>query len=253
MDIDYLNRNVTVEHNYIHDNKGYCVSVFGAGKQVTYKAIIRFNVCSNNDAQANTAQKGDFLISTWDGGLLNGVQIYNNTSYWTATQPNDYELTVNGAQFSGTLKNFFMNNLVYTPLQHPYLVNSLAAMKIDYNLYYSPNATEYTWVYKGTPYNSFTEYQSGSGQDTHSVVADPLLGYPSYDVDNVWPKDQLTPQEGSPAIGSGTDVCAGFSSTVCFMGATDFFDKPLPTSGLWIGAIQEKYSQQSASGAANAN
>lgn len=253
MDIDYLNRNVTVEHNYIHDNKGYCVSVFGAGKQVTYKAIIRFNVCSNNDAQANTAQKGDFLISTWDGGSLNGVQIYNNTSYWTATQPNDYELTVNGAQFSGTLRNFFMNNLVYTPLQHPYLVNSLAAMKIDYNLYYSPNATEYTWVYKGTPYNSFTEYQSGSGQDTHSVVADPLLGYPSYDVDNVWPKDQLTPQEGSPAIGSGTDVCAGFSSAVCFMGATDFFDKPLPTSGLWIGAIQEKYSQQSASGAANAN
>ena len=253
MDIDYFNRNVIVEHNYIHDNKGYCVSVFGAEKQVTYRAIVRFNVCSNNDAQPDTVQKGDFLVSTWNGGSLNGVQIYNNTSYWTAPQSSDYELTVNGASFSGTLRNFFMNNLVYTPLQHPYLVNAPGAMKVDYNLYYSPHAAEYTFVYRGMVWNSYTDYQNGSGQDAHSLIANPLLGYPSYDVDNVWPKDQLRPQQDSPAIGAGTDVCAGYSATVCSMGTTDFFDKPLPISGFWIGAIQEKYDRNNAAGSAHLN
>ena len=243
MDIDYFNRNVIVEHNYIHDNKGYCVSVFGAEKQVTYKAIVRFNVCSNNDSQPNTTQKGDFLVSTWNGGSLNGVQIYNNTSYWTAPLPDNYELTVNGASFSGTLRNFFFNNLIYTPLEHPYLVNSPGAMELDYNLYFSPVASEYTFMYKGTAWNSFSDYQNGSGQDAHSWVANPRLGDASFDVDNVWPKDQLTPQNGSPAIGGGTDVCAGYLPTVCSMGTTDFFDEPLPTSGLWIGAVQEKYDR----------
>ena len=241
MDIDYLNRNVTVEYNYIHDNKGYCISVFGAGKQVTYKSIIRFNVCANNAAQPTTTQKGDFLISTWDGGSLNGVQIYNNTTYWTATQANDYELTATSATFSGTLRNFFMNNLVYTPLQHPFLIAAPAQIKADYNLYYSPDAQEYTFEYEGTVWNSFAAYQSGSNQDAHSILANPRLGDPSYDVDNVWPKDQLRPEHGSPAIGAGTDVCTGYSATVCSMGITDFFDKPLPEAGIWMGAIQEKY------------
>lgn len=242
MDIDYLNRNVTVEYNYIHDNKGYCVSVFGAGKQVTYNSIIRFNVCANNAAQPTTTQKGDFLISTWGGGSLNGVQIYNNTTYWTAPQANDYELTATAATFSGTLRNFFMNNLVYTPLQHPFLVAAPAPMKADYNLYYSPSAQDYTFEYKGTVWNSFAGYQSGSGQDAHSVVADPRLGDPSYDVDNVWPKDQLRPQHGSPSIGAGTHVCAGYSPTVCSMGMTDFFGKSLTGAGIWIGAVQEMYN-----------
>ncbi len=242
MDIDYLNRNVTVEYNYIHDNKGYCVSVFGAGKQVTYKSIVRFNVCANNAAQPTTTQKGDFLISTWDGGSLNGVQIYNNTTYWTAPQANDYELTATSATFSGTLRNFFTNNLVYTPLQHPFLIAAPGPLKIDYNLYYSPSAQEYTFSYKGTVWNSVAAYQNGSGQDAHSVVADPRLGDPSYDVDNIWPKDQLRPQHGSPAIGAGTDVCAGYNSTVCSMGINDFFGQPLSGSVISIGAIQEKYN-----------
>ncbi|HEU4635874.1 MAG TPA: right-handed parallel beta-helix repeat-containing protein [Edaphobacter sp.] len=253
IDIDYLNRNVTVEQNYIHDNKGYCVSVFGAGKQVTYRSIVRFNVCSNNAAMPSTTQKGDFLVTTWDGGSLNGVQIYNNTSYWTAQQANDYELTAGAAKFSGTLRNFFANNMIYTPLQHPYLINAPAAVTADHNLYYSPVATDYTFLYKGTVWNSFADYQNGSGQDAHSVLADPLLGDPAYDVDHVWPKDQLRPQHGSPAIGVGADVCAGYSPNVCSMGTVDFFDKPLSTSSLWIGAIQEKYDQQSANGAAHSN
>ena len=253
MDIDYLNRDVTVEHNYIHDNKGYCVSVFGAGHQQTYKAIVRFNVCANNDNQPTTTQPGNFLVSTWDGGSINGVQIYNNTIYWAAPRANNYVLQATGAQLSGTLRNLFVNNLIYTPLQHPYLIAGRGPLKSDNNLYFSPDTAEYTFLFNGSTWNDLATYQKGSGQDAHSLIADPLLGDPSYDVDNVWPKDQLRPQQGSPAIGAGVNVCAGYPASVCSMGDTDFFGKPLPTSELWIGAIQEDYNQMSASGTANSN
>ena len=253
IDIDYLNRDVTVEHNYIHDNKGYCVSVFGAGHQQTYKAVVRFNVCANNDNQLGTTQPGNFLVSTWDGGSINGVQIYNNTIYWSAARADDYVLQAPSPQFSGTLRNFFMNNLIYTPLQHPYLIAGRGNLQVDHNLYYSPNADEYTFEFFGTTWNDFATYQAKSGQDANSIIADPLLGDPSYDVVNVWPKDQLRPQKGSPAIGAGVNVCAGAPASACSMGDTDFFGKPLSTSNLWIGAIQEGYNQMSATGMANSN
>lgn len=236
IDIDYLNRNVTVEDNYIHDNKGYCVSVFGAGSEPTVNSIIRFNVCVNNDAESTSVNKGDFLLSTWSSGSLNGVEIYDNTSYWTATPASDYELTDNGATFSGSDPDFFENNIIYTPLTTPYLIQAAKPMTTDYNLYYGPNATQYGFEYGGTAYTSLTQYQSATGQDTNSLIGDPLLPQPSYDVANVWPTTQFTPQTGSPAIGAGTDVCTGISG--CSMGTTDFLGNPLPSSGYWIGAVQ---------------
>jgi hypothetical protein len=69
-----------------------------------------------------------------------------------------------------------------------------------------------------------------------SIVANPLLGDPGYDVANVWPTTQYQPQSGSPAIGAGVNVCSGISG--CSMGGIDFLGDPLP-SHLWIGAIQE--------------
>jgi hypothetical protein len=239
MDIDFWNRDVIVEDNYIHDNKGYCVSVFGAGHQPTYKAIVRFNVCANNDHQPGTTQPGNFLVSTWDGGSIDGVQIYNNTIYWSAPRAEDYVLQAPSAQLSGKLRNFFMNNLIYTPLQHPYLVVGRGTLQVDHNLYYSPHAQEYTFEFYGTTWNNFATYQAKSGQDANSILADPLLGDPSYDGVHVWPKDQLRPQQGSPAIGAGVNVCAGVAASACSMGDTDFLGKPLSTSNLWIGAIQD--------------
>ncbi len=236
IDIDYLNRNITVERNYIHDNKGYCVSVFGAGSEPTVNSIIRFNVCVNNDAESTSINYGDFLLSTWNSGSLNGVEIYDNTSYWTATPTNTYELTDKAATFSGSNPDFFENNIVYTPLTTPYLIDATKLVTADYNLYYGPNATQYSFEYGGTTYTSLATYQSATGQDANSLISNPLLPEPSYDVANVWPTTQFTPQSGSPAIGGGTDVCTGISG--CSMGTTDFLGNPLPTTGYWIGAIE---------------
>lgn len=236
MDIDFWNRNVIVEDNYIHDNKGYCVSVFGAGHQTTVNSVIRFNVCVNNNAARNSVNKGDFLLSTWNGGSLNGVRIYNNTCYWTAKPAGDYELTDNHAVFKGTDADLFMNNLVYTPLKTPYLIMAAGPMKVNHNLYYGPNATQYGYEYDGRTYTSLAEYERGSGQGSGSRIADPLLPQPGYDVAKVWPRTQFRPQAGSRARDAGADVCAGIGG--CSMGRSDVAGHRLPANGYWMGAVE---------------
>jgi len=237
MDVDYYNQNVTAEYNYLHDNKGYCVSVFGSQNTTTVNSVIRFNVCINNNNNAAAQSQGDFYLNTWDGGSLNGVQIYNNTSYWDSTLASNQEFLDNGATFTGSNPSFYKNNLVYSPLQYPGMINAASPITLSNNLYYSSaSSPEYWFGYNGTWWSSFSAYQSGSGQDLNSMVANPLLGDPGYDVDNVWPTSQYQPQAGSPAIGAAVNVCNGISG--CSMGGNDFLGDPLPSS-LWIGAIQE--------------
>ena len=238
LDIDYWNTNVTAEYNYVHDNKGYCVSVFGAGNEATVNSIIRFNICINNDNWGSSMALGDFFLNTWGGGTLNGVEIYNNTSYWDSTLSNVDTLD-DAASFSGSNPSFFKNNLIYSPLEYPGMVNASSPITLSNNLYYSSSSTPQYWFgYNGTWWDSFSTYQNDSGEDNDSIVANPLLGDPGYDVNNSWPDgDQYTPQSGSPAIGAGVNVCSGISG--CSMGSYDFLGKSLPSSGFWIGAIQE--------------
>jgi hypothetical protein len=106
MDIDYFNKNVTAEYNYLHDNKGYCVSVLGAENETTVNSIVRFNICINNNNSVGASNDGDFLLYTWDGGTLNGVQIYNNTSYWDSSLANNDEFE-DVATFTGSNPSFF--------------------------------------------------------------------------------------------------------------------------------------------------
>jgi hypothetical protein len=97
---------VTAEYNYLHDNKGYCVSVLGAENETTVNSIVRFNICINNNNSVGASNDGDFLLYTWDGGTLNGVQIYNNTSYWDSSLANNDEFE-DVATFTGSNPSFF--------------------------------------------------------------------------------------------------------------------------------------------------
>lgn len=117
------------------------------------------------------------------------------------------------------------------------MVNASSPISLSNNLYYSSASSPQYWFgYNGTWWSSFSQYQSGSGQDGNSKSSNPLLGDPGYDVDLLWPTTQYEPQSGSPAIGAGVNVCTGISG--CSMGSYDFLGKALP-SRLWIGAIQE--------------
>jgi len=232
-DIDYYNTGNIVQYNYGHDSAGYCVANFGAENTSDSNNIIRYNICSNNARKASNASQGDVFLSTWDGGSLNGIQIYNNTFYWNPASPAALLNTTN-ATFTGTAPDFFKNNIVYSTV--PNMISASSPVTLDSNIYYVVSGAP-EWNWSGNTYTSLAAYRQASSQDAHSLVADPMPNDPTSNATGM-PTAAFTLQPGSPAIGAGADVCMGIAG--CTMGTQDFFGNPLPAdgAGLNIGAYQ---------------
>lgn len=224
-DVDWGTKNNLYQYNYGHDTDSYCFSVFGAGGLTTSNAVIRYNVCTNNGRDAGQAiGAGAMLLSTWNGGTLDGVQIYNNTFYWDP--PSIASALVNEATFTGTKTNFFKNNIVFSTA--PWMISTNTKLALDYNLYWYPGDKQTVWLYGDGIDTSFSDYQNGSGQDAHSLFADPRLNNPIYHEVGK-PTSAFALLEDSPAIDAG--------SAVGDMGTQDFFGNPIPFgAGYDIGA-----------------
>ena len=232
-DIDVWDSNMIVQYNYGHDSAGYCVSTFSAINVVGTDNIIRYNVCSNNSQLVNSSDPCEIDISTWEGGTLNGLQIYNNTIYFNPGTPGA-AIHTSYATFSGSNPNLIENNIIYSTV--PWLINTTSDFKLDNNIYFTTGAAP-DWNLDGTDYTSLASYQSVTGQDAHSLFTDPMVTTPTYH-SVARPTSAFTLLPGSPAIGSGSDVCASIPAP-CSMGTQDFWGNPLPTSsGFNIGAYQ---------------
>ncbi|MGO8759212.1 MAG: right-handed parallel beta-helix repeat-containing protein [Terracidiphilus sp.] len=232
-DIDYYNNSNIVEYNYGHDADGYCVAMFGSEDTASVGNVIRYNICANNAQKSAYSSQGDVFLSTWSGGLLNGMEIYNNTFYWNPAA-NAPLLNTTSATFTGTNPNFFENNIVYSTVAG--MVKTSSALTLNNNIYWSTGSATPTWIYNGTTYSGFAAYQTGSGQDASSYYTDPLLNNPTYHSTGK-STTAFTQQTGSPAHGKGTDVCTGISG--CSMGTQDFFGNTVSSSGsIDIGAEQ---------------
>lgn len=233
-DIDWGTRNNTYQYNYGHDCEGYCISVFGAEGVTTENAVVRYNVCSNNGQRSSLASRqGEIFLSTWNGGYLDGVLIYNNTFSWSP--PGNYPPLVNKAEFSGERQNLFFNNILVST--KPWLVDGGKTLELDHNLYWLQGEGTPFFFFPDAYYSGFDDYQKLSGQDEHSIFADPLLNERAYH-EIGFPKDAFTLQPGSPAIDAGL--------TLDEMGTKDFFGNPIPYGGSidigaheWSPAINE--------------
>jgi hypothetical protein len=247
-DIDYYNDKSTVQYNYAHDNDGYGIAIFGADQMalggataVTDSAVVRYNISSYNGREAGSsgAGQGDIYTLTWANGYLNGLQIYNNTIYWSPNTAGSYGAAFQSqsTSFSGSSPKFFKNNIIYSTV--PNMVStSHSHVALDYNLYYSTTGN-YSWTYNGSTYSNFSSYKSGSGQDANSICGqDPLLNSPTYHSAGR-PTTQFTLQSGSPAINNGT--------TIADNGGKDFWGNTLYYGNPDIGA----HELQSGSGCTN--
>ena len=233
-DIDYYSTGNIVQYNYGHDSAGYCIGVFGAENTPDSDNIVRYNICSNNAQNRAAASQGDLFLSTWDGGSIDGLQIYNNTFYWNPAV-NVPLLNTTAASFSGSSPNFFENNIVYSTV--PAITTASSPFQLDRNIYWVSTGATPSWTWNNATYSSLSAYQVASTQDAHSVVADPLLVSPTSDATGK-PTIAFTLQAGSRAQGAGANVCARIAQ--CDMGPQDFFGNPLPTNGNGynIGAYQ---------------
>lgn len=171
-DIDYWQKNSTVQYCYGHDCSGYGVSVFGADSSFpTENSVVRYNVFSNNGRDPAFAFEGDFFVFTWNGGLLNGVKVHNNTSYWNPVA--DSAAIRIEADFTGSNPNLFTNNTVYSKREKlMYLKND--SMQCDNNNYYTDTGIAPQWQFKNENIRSFAEWQQKTGQEIHSRVNDTI-------------------------------------------------------------------------------
>jgi hypothetical protein len=228
-DIDYYNTDNTVQYNYGHDSDGYCISIYGADDTPTINSIIRYNVCSNNNRGA-LSYAGDIFLSTWGGGSLEGVQIYNNTFYWNPAIDLPLLNTVN-ATYSGGQPLLFKNNIIYATVSG--MVQTTSDFALDNNIYWSTTGTA-RWQVDGDGFDTLLAEQSSANQDLHSYFADPMLIEPTYQ-GIARPTSAFVLLPGSPAKGTGTDICAGASG--CSMGTHDFWGNPIGVTGSFnIGA-----------------
>lgn len=235
-DIDMWNQNTTYEYNYGHDSQGYCFLIEGYDNVAsdtlvpsTSNTVVRYNICANNIS--HDTGTAEILIFNYGNGLLNGVQVYNNTIYLSGVHGSYAIMQSNyldSTSFTGTTPNFIKNNLIYST--QPYMVNISSTMTLDHNLYWNSAGTGYQFAYNGTNYTKVAAYQTGSSQDANAVNADPLLNGAGYHAAGspTLTSGYYTLKSGSPAYGTGTDVCASSGSCITSgMGTVDFFGQTL--------------------------
>jgi hypothetical protein len=222
-DLDYFSSNGNYQYNYAHDNSAYCVGIFGAEGTPTVNSIFRYNICAANGTQATLVDgspkegRGEIYVCTWDRGSLDGLQVYNNTLYVTATVAVDW--CSGGTVRYGTKPLTFRNNLIVSTVQNPYGPGlSLFPWIRDYNLWY------YT----------LGSLAADPSPEPHGIYNQiPLvnsLGYHGIGK----PTTQWTLQTGSPAINAGINPCTAV--TGCTPGTRDFFGNSIPVGAYDIGA-----------------
>lgn len=165
-DIDYWQKNSTVQYCYGHDCAGYGISVFGADPSFpTENSVVRYNMFSNNGRDSAFAFEGDFFVFTWNGGLLNGVNIHDNTSYWDPVLP--FASLKFDADFTGNNPNVFKNNIIQS--SHS-LLDSMknSSLQCDSNTYWAVSGKP-VWQMGKEKYYSLEDWQKATGQDLHST------------------------------------------------------------------------------------
>ncbi|WP_039140096.1 right-handed parallel beta-helix repeat-containing protein [Flavihumibacter solisilvae] len=166
-DIDYLQTNSTIQYCYGHDCAGYGVSVFGAdATSPTVNSVVRYNVLSNNGRDTSFAYEGDFFIFTWGGGKLDGVQVYNNSSFWNPVR--DTHAIRIDADFTGTRPNIFSRNVVHSKTSRLlYMKND--TMTCEDNRYVVKEGVVPEWKHRSQAFHSLQGFQQATGHEKSSL------------------------------------------------------------------------------------
>jgi hypothetical protein len=234
-DIDYFNHRNIVQYNYAHDNDNYCVAVFGGNaNDVTLDSVVRYNICSN-DVRDGSQGAGAIVIYIWAGGGIRNTFIYNNTIYYDPANAAP-AISLGSRGDMGIENTIIANNIIFSTSANLVRVFSLPdQLSLDHNLYWYLGSGEPKFILNSTTYTSFSNWQTGSGQDMHSLFADPLL-IDSFYHGIGFPTTSFRLQIGSPAIDAGVNLEAlGLQSS---MGGHDFFGNTIPIDEFDIGAYE---------------
>jgi hypothetical protein len=127
-------------------------------------------------------------------GSTTGARVINNTLVNNDTlHTGSGEILLQFQVYNSTIaNNIVVANRQGILMANPYTEN--AGNVVDGNDWWVPRGVTPSWQWKTKTYTSFSAYRRATGNDAHSVFADPRLG-PAY-----------RPLPGSPAIDAGLDT-----------------------------------------------
>jgi hypothetical protein len=211
--------NIVMERNVSHDND------MGIELAAENKGVYTSYVTARNNVVYHNYDFG-IGIGGYNSKSTGGTQycnIVNNTFY-----NDEYSGDWNGELRVGwrCSNNLFENNVVYANPTHNLFVKDIATDgslvgTLDYNDYYSTGgaaASYWWWIGSHSYIQGFTNWQSSSGDDAHSIFADPLftsLTSPNFNL-----------LSGSPALNVGN---YGLGSSI--YGTLDYAGNPRTING----------------------
>lgn len=220
-DLDVGSTNCTIEYCYSYNNGGEGYEVCGySGNPAESNLTIRYNI-SENDGYPIA-----FLADS--AGGCNGLYVYNNTIY--NAKGNTYFSCFD--DWGPTPSPFIIaNNVVDTPTGSdgdatPTMILNTGTT-LNYDDYYGPFSAWY-----GSQYNSLPSLQSGTGEESKALNANPSFsGTPGTTNINAY---KLTAGSALATAGANMSSVYGINP-----GTTDYYGNPLPSSGpVTIGAYQ---------------
>lgn len=182
--IDVNSTGIDAYKNLVHDCDGTGIHFYQCDTSSAKQNIV-YN-CGKNAGQEN--QYTGICV-----GQSNTIQLYNNI----IDIGNKYGIKLVGVAdntYSVTIKN----NIVYGSTSYAIHVdsNSETGLVSDYNNFWFTSGS--CGSYMGTACATFADWKSTSGQDSHSISANPMF-------EDVSGRD-YHPTESSPGIDTGTDV-----------------------------------------------
>ncbi len=121
-DIDWDNRNNSIERNYAHDTQGYCFAVFAAG-YVTSGSVVRDNLCiDNGESPRLAALQGAAYVHTWDNGVVRGLTMEHNTIIWNPPVSSAAAIVCDAKM--GDIPAAFIGNRIESATQYFYRFNA---------------------------------------------------------------------------------------------------------------------------------
>ena len=231
-DLDGGTTNSVVQYNYSRNNDGPSVAVIQfEGSSATRGNVIRFNISENDNRKA--ARQGAFYVGDWEGaGPIEGVEVYNNTWYTTATSGGGRPPLVfveSGGRITGINVR---NNLLVAGHSGPLLagpINRPERVRYQGNNYWG-GSTELSVLRNGG--------QERIGSRNLGLRVDPQLEAPGQGgaITRTEELAGLTAyrlRPGSPVANAGLDLQAEFGLEV---GARDFYGTAVGSAALPMGA-----------------
>lgn len=225
-DLDGGVSNSTVQYNYSHNNFGSAMLAFVAtvGGNAWGNNTFRYNISENDALGSGSANQAAILITA---SPTNPLKIYNNTIYMGLKNSTGLSAAMqsnNGGPVNLPAGSVIQNNIFHmvpqsyfgqTYNQYMYFPYGLSGGVINNNIFYG-GATNQRWRIGGTTHASLAAYQTATGYDAQSLLANPLLTAPGTGGTLSWtPSLQNGPQPspsgyvlatGSPAIGTGAVI-----------------------------------------------